>query len=318
MEENSDHPTAITEAYSVSNAVLLMAFRRPSETSKVISRLREVKPKKIYFAVDGPRADRPEEKLLVQETQKLVSHFDWDCTVETRFLDQNLGCGLGVSSAITWALDSEECVIILEDDVVPAVSFFRFCDELLELYKDDDKVFAVSGENHVPSALLPKSESYRFSSIPNIWGWAVWKRSWDFYELDISGWRKDLPTRELRKSLGGSSIATIWWTITFEITRIKKIDTWDHQVYYAIMKYKLKMAISNKNLTTNIGFGENSTHTTYAPSHLLNAEEANFPLVHPAAEINKEADRWTQVNSQGARLTNLIRGGINLLKILSS
>jgi hypothetical protein len=184
--------------YSVSSPVLLIAFNRPEETSRVISRLREVKPGKIYFAVDGPRLNRLGEESLVREVRDLVSTFDWHCAIRTRFLDANLGCGLGVSSAISWALESEECVIILEDDIVPVMSFFKFCDELLELYKDSKDIFSISGCNFVPEDVLSSSDSYRFSSIPNVWGWAVWKRSWESYSFDMHNWRDELQIDELK------------------------------------------------------------------------------------------------------------------------
>ena len=179
MDSNRQLSAELQNSYEVKDAVLLIAFNRPEETKNVINRLRQVRPKRIYFAVDGPRPERPSEEQLVKKVRELVSEFDWDCSVTTRFLDTNLGCGEGVSSAITWVLESEESVIILEDDIVPDTSFFQYCDELLELYKDDDNVFAVSGCNFVPEKFLPETESYRFSSIPHVWGWAVWKRSWE-------------------------------------------------------------------------------------------------------------------------------------------
>ena len=313
--ENSQQPgSGHAPAYSVDTSVLLIAFNRPEETSAVISRLREVKPKTIYFAVDGPRIDRPDDKDLVEMTQALKSQFDWDCVVSTRFSEKNLGCGVGVSSAISWALESEERVIILEDDIVPEISFFRYCDELLGLYKDDDDVFAVSGCNFVPRELLPEFESYRFSSIPHVWGWAVWKRSWDTYSFDISDWRQDLPIRELHKSLGRSILATFMWTRIFNLMAAKKIDTWDYQLCYAVLKSKSKVATANVNAVTNIGFGNNATHTALAPNYLLNAEEINYPLFHPTKDLNLEVDGWTQRNVMGASFGRLVKTALKSLK----
>lgn len=301
--------------YEAQNPVLLIAFNRPNETLKVINILRQVKPKRIFFAVDGPRLNRPGDDELVMATQKLLSAFDWDCIVSTRFLERNLGCGVGVSSAITWALTFEECVLVLEDDILPVVSFFRFCDELLQLYGDDAEVFAIAGCNFVPKELLATSESYRFSSIPNVWGWAVWKRSWDNYVFDLSDWRRELPMRDLRKSLGGSLIATIMWATIFDLMAAKKIDTWDYQLCYAVLKTKSKVATSNTNTITNIGFGSNSTHTVVTPNYLLEAEETMFPLKHPAQIINLEIDKWVQRNIMGASPVRLMRSAINARKL---
>jgi hypothetical protein len=120
MDINLQSSIKIPKFYEVNNAVLVVAFNRPNETQKVLNQLRQVKPKKIYFAVDGPRAERTSEDLLVNEVRELVSAFDWECTLNTRFLDENLGCGLGVSSAISWALESEESVINLMEEYAAA------------------------------------------------------------------------------------------------------------------------------------------------------------------------------------------------------
>jgi hypothetical protein len=313
--ENTQQPVSgETQIYSVDAPVLLIGFNRPDETSAVIARLREVKPKTIYFAVDGAREGRTEEAQLVTETRALASAFDWGCKVSTRFSEVNLGCGVGVSSAISWALESEESVIILEDDVVPTVSFFEYCDELLERYVDDQDVFAISGSNFVPSKILSTTESYRFSSIPYVWGWAVWKRSWEAYSFDISDWRTDFPVRELYRSLGGSILATFMWSRNFDLVAAKKIDTWDYQLCYAVLKSKSKVATANVNTVTNNGFGDNATHTLLAPSYLLNTEEIDFPLCHPTKALNAEVERWTQRNVMGASFGGLVKAALKSLK----
>jgi hypothetical protein len=316
MESSQQSPDGRINSYSVKSPILLIAFNRPEETATVISRLSEVKPRIIYFAVDGPRANRPDEKNLVEITRSLVSRFDWDCTVLTSFSEVNRGCGLGVSSAISWALESEESVIILEDDIVPTVSFFKYCDELLERYANDPHVFAISGCNFVPAEMLSKTESYRFSSIPHVWGWAVWKRSWDTYSFDISDWRTDLPVRELRGSLGGSILATFMWSRIFDLMAAKRIDTWDYQLCYAVLKSKSKVATANVNSVTNIGFGKGATHTISRPSYVLEANEVAFPLEHPSKSVDKNVDEWVQRNVMGASFGGLAKAAINSLKRL--
>jgi glycosyltransferase involved in cell wall biosynthesis len=314
MDESRTTGYSAPKPYEAQSAVLLIGFNRPHETLRVIEKLRQSKPKKIYFAVDGPRKNHPDEELLVKEVRELEFELDWDCSVSTRFLDRNLGCGEAVSTAISWALEGEQNVIILEDDIVPSESFFRFCDELLNLYKDDNDVFAISGCSFVPAERLPKGESYRFSSIPHVWGWAVWKRSWDTYSFDISDWRRDLPIRELHRSLGGSILATLMWARIFDLISAKKIDTWDYQLVYEVLKSKSKVATTNVNTVTNIGFGINSTHTALAPRYLLNSDEVMFPLRHPVKVINLEVDKWTQRNVMGASLVGIIKAGIKTLK----
>lgn len=280
--------------------VLLVAFNRPRETLRVIENLRSVKPEVVYFAVDGARNDRPDEIRLVHETQKLAAEFDWDCQVYTRFQEINLGCGLGVSSAITWALTHEQAVIVLEDDVLPKPSFFEFCRELIERYKDDERVFAVSGCNYVPGRFLSKRDSYRFAPITHVWGWAVWKRSWEHYEFDISEWRKTLTFRQLKYQLGGSWLAAILWSKTFDLVAQKKIDTWDYQLAFASIKMRSLVATSNVNLTENLGFNDGATHTSSLPNYIQPTQDIEIPLIHPFVVLDKPANMWTQKYVYGA------------------
>ena len=173
----------------------MIAYNRPDHLTVLFERLREVQPKRIYFAVDGPRKNKDADADKVGQCKDLAHSIDWDCEVITNFQESNLGCGLGVSTAITWFFENEERGIVLEDDIIPDPSFFSFCAELLQRYKLDPEVFAVSGCNFVPPNQISTSGSYRFSQVPHIWGWASWRDRWAQYQLDINGWRAELPAR---------------------------------------------------------------------------------------------------------------------------
>ncbi len=134
----------------MSEPVLIMAFNRPDHLQVLLNRLREVRPDRVFVAVDGARDARPDEADRVQACRDLVATIDWPCDVQTLFQDHNLGCGLGVSTAITWFFTHVERGIILEDDIIPDPSFFPYCAELLDRYQDDARVFAISGCNFVP------------------------------------------------------------------------------------------------------------------------------------------------------------------------
>ena len=280
--------------------VLLIAFNRPLETARVIERLRLVKPLKIYFAVDGPREKHIGDAELIKLTQNLVKQFDWDCEVHTFFQKENLGCGLGVSTAISWALNNEETIIVLEDDILPDTSFFPFCEELLERYKDDNRVFAISGFNNVPDEFLVPTDSYRFTSNIHVWGWAIWKQSWEKYDFDLSEWRNELSFSQLRRQLGGSWLATILWRELFDAVANGKIDTWDYQLFFASFKSKSLVATSNNNLIENLGFGPSATHTKEIPKYLRPSSNIEFPLIHPKLKLDHSANNWSQKYSSGS------------------
>lgn len=275
--------------------VLIVAFNRPDRVRELINRLREVKPKQVFVAVDGPRADNAADEIRVTETHELVKTIDWPCEVSTLFQDTNLGCGRGVSTAITWFFDNVERGIVLEDDVHPRLEFFDFCAELLDRYDNDSRVFAISGCNFVPRTELSNPESsYRFSAITHVWGWAGWRRSWSSYEFDMRRWRRRLPLRQRWKSMGGNAGGFVYWTAVFDWMRFGHIDTWDYQFSLAQMADGGLTATSNVNLTDNVGFTDDSTHTNYQPDFVRPSEPISFPLTHPPIQRDLKADRWVR------------------------
>ena len=280
---------------AVTEPVLVMAFNRPDHLKVLLQRLREVQPERLFVAIDGPRASRPGESERVQECRALVDTVDWPCEVHRLFQERNLGCGLGVSTAISWFFDNVEQGIILEDDIIPDPTFFPFCSELLARYRNDEHVFAISGCNFVPPDHQSRSDlPYRFSQVPHIWGWATWRRSWDKHRLDIAGWRRQLPQTTLWKRLGYSIPGTVYWTSTFELLARKEVDTWDGQFVLAAMAVNKWTATSNVNLVQNIGFGQEATHTVESLHELRPVESIALPLVEVPVMHDALADKWTR------------------------
>lgn len=277
------------------DAVLLMGFNRPDLLRQVIDSVRVAAPERVYLAVDGARAGRREEQEAVRATQELVSLLDWGCSVQTLFRDENLGCGRGVSTAITWFFDHEERGIILEDDLLPRPSFYPYCEELLDRFEDDERVFAISGCNYVPEEHLTNpGDAYRFSRVPHIWGWATWRRSWEQYRWDISGWRSSMALRDLYASSGRSLLGTAYWASTFELMARHHVDTWDAQLVFAAMSSGGLTATPNVNLVDNVGFGVDATHTVRPPEHLLASGDVVLPTKPVPVVADERADAWTR------------------------
>jgi len=299
---------------TVTEPILVIAFNRPDHLLVLINRLREAKPAKIYFAVDGPRADRPHEEQLVQECQEMAELIDWECEVTTCFQSENLGCGLGVSTAISWFFRHEERGIILEDDIIPDLSFFSFCTELLDRYENDSRVFAISGCNFVPPSSITHSGPYRFSQVPHIWGWATWRDRWSNYQLDIAGWNKELPITELWRKSGYSVPGAVYWAGTFELLARKEVDTWDGQLVYMCMKTGAMTATSNTNLIRNIGFNDQATHTVEDRNELQPIIPVPTPLALMPVVLDKKADSWTRKHHFRATWRGMLDQGDRFLK----
>ena len=277
---------------SLQAPVLILAFNRPDRVRALIDRLRQVAPQQVYLAVDGPRPNRPADIHLVEQTRRSVDAIDWPCEVHTLFQDRNLGCGRGVSTAITWFFEHVPEGIILEDDVLPRIEFFDYCTELLDRYRDDPRVFAISGSNFVPAEQITTDGSYRFTHITHVWGWATWRRSWNEYRFDIRDWRRRLPLGRRWPATGGNLRDFLYWSAVLAWVSRGHIDTWDYQLNLAQMSAGGLCATANVNLVDNLGFTDEATHTERPSVTVRPSSQLEFPLRHPQVVQDLDADRW--------------------------
>ena len=214
-----------------------------------------------------PRLGNENDKINCSLTKDIIGQVDWDCKIFTRFSETNLGCGIGVSSAISWAFENEERLIILEDDTVPVVPFFHFCDVLLEKFKEDNRVWMISGNNYSENRNPPR-ESYFFSLYGHIWGWATWKRAWDHFDYKMQDWPVYKSTNQL-SNVFKRKREQEYFTTLFDVyySREEK-GTWDYQWTYTTIKEAGLCIVPKNNLVTNIG--AHGMHTnTLSNSHYL-------------------------------------------------
>lgn len=263
--------------------ILLIIFNRTDCLQRVFQRIRDIQPAKLYLAADGPRPSRPEDKENCEAARRIViNNIDWPCQLFTHLNEQNLGCGRAVSSAISWFFKQEEEGIILEDDCLVDSSFFPFAQELLEKYRDDQRIGVISALNMAGSA-VPCRHSYMFSQITfGLWGWASWRRVWKDFDLDC----KLLPELEKNNELFFSDDYKVKWFITTSIKSIYEIggyNTWDYQFAFANLIQSRFSIVPKLNLVQNLGDTADGTHQ---PSKILHqatrtAHSMAFPLVHP-------------------------------------
>jgi hypothetical protein len=281
----------------ITSPILIIAFNRPDHVIGLLDLLRPLKPRRIYFSVDGPREAIPSESSEVEKVRQAINSIDWECELFTRFSEVNLGCKWGPISAINWIFETEERAIILEDDIRPTKTFFPFCEQLLDKYEDDERVFMISGSSFLDGD--PQETSYRFSVLTYVWGWATWKRAWLTYSSEFNGWRTEIKLMDLKNYFGCNWIETLILGYLFDQTAKGKLVTWDYQIIYNSIKSNQLSAISNSNLTENVGFGEDSTHTKRRPEFLIPRKPMEFPVSHSAIERNHRADLWILRNAFG-------------------
>jgi hypothetical protein len=303
--------------------VALFIYKRPETTQKVLAEIARAKPKRLFVIADGPKSNEEAEKCAA--ARALIERVDWDCDVSSNFSEVNLQVRQRVSSGINWVFEQCEEAIILEDDCVPHPSFFRFCQELLERYRDHHQVMMIAGSNPVAGQQRIR-DSYYFSQHPGVWGWATWARAWRHYDPEMRRWPSLRTTNWLQKAFDHPAIAR-FCEERFDEVYNGEVDTWDYQWWFTSLVADGLSIRPNVNLITNIGVGADSTHFREASGGItyLPANEMTFPLMHPARIVkNSEADKltfhhvWlksTQPPMFVAEPTGLIRRMLNTLNI---
>jgi hypothetical protein len=279
--------------------ILFLVFNRPDTTQKVFDRIRQIKPSRLFVAADGPRLTKEGEDELCRKVRSIIKDgIDWECDFQFLFRDQNLGCGKAVSSAITWFFEHVEEGIILEDDTLPDISFFTYCEELLIKYEDRPEIMMISGDNFRLQKNNMK-ESYGFTRYCNIWGWATWKRVWNLYDFNMSDW-PELKSQSLLKKILTHNFEIEYWTNKFDSTFYGSEDTWDWQLQYLCFKYKGLAVEPSVNLVMNIGFREDATHTIMAAEYWIfgNLIPGNLVIKQHPKKITRDiaGDKITFIN----------------------
>lgn len=268
----------------LSTPVVLFIFNRPKTTRKVFEAISRAKPRRLYIVSDGPRANRSDDRSLVEKCREIVAKVGWECEVKTKYSDENLGCKLNVVGGLDWVFSQENEAIILEDDCVPTLGFFDFCEEMLGRYRDNPRIGSISGSNLEDVSPLQTDLSYWFSKYPEVWGWATWKRAWAQYEVDLAvvpaSARSEIVNERVQ-----SPAERRYWNSRFNSVASGKLDTWDYQLAFMHWRNNLLSVIPSVNLISNIGFGPDATHTVSPPAATLQLTpgKLRWPLTGPTA-----------------------------------
>jgi hypothetical protein len=287
--------------------IVFFIFNRPLLTRIVFEKIQQQKPNVLFLIADGPRilVDSDDENCKI--TQEIVSEIDWECEIHRNYSDVNLGCKLRISSGLDWVFEQVDSAIILEDDCLATPDFFAFCNKLLDRYQDDERIFSIAGSSFHLQYVDKSQASYYYSRYPQIWGWATWRRAWKYYDVTMSLWKSDRDKINL-KGLEQDWQILAYWKHLFDKVAYNQIDTWDYQWIFASLSQNALHVIPDKNLVSNIGFGQDATHTKQE-SHLSNLETdiMQFPLRHPLTMIrNYEADRLTEIKVYECRMKQRI------------
>ncbi|MGC1482140.1 MAG: hypothetical protein WA771_16695 [Chthoniobacterales bacterium] len=299
----------------VETAVLLIAFNRPGPTAEVFEVLREVKPRRLWVAQDGARGHVLEDDAKCAAVREILESVDWDCEVKRLYREENVGCGVAVSEAISWFLEDAGEGIILEDDTLPSRAFFPFCAEMLERCRDDDRVASISGDCFLPErmqdALTADGVGAYRSKYFNMWGWATWRDRWEGYSLKLEDRSAEEWDSVIDEVHGETLEASVWRAILMAL-RSGILDTWDFQFAFHAWARGRGHVVPTGNLVTNLGFDADATHTVdQSPVAGLPRREPERLVLDGPVEADAELDGLTFYlrHLEGLRLTLWLKEG---------
>lgn len=300
-------------SYSV--PILLVGFNRPDHMKQVLEVIKLQKPKKLFVSIDGPRKDRPDDTKRCDKVKDLFDDLEWECELHTRFLDENRGCKKAVSSAITWFFENVEEGIILEDDCVVDQSFFTYCEQMLDRYRDDTRVMGITGFNS-QNGIKRGEASYYFSKIMAVWGWATWKRAWQHMDIDLATFPEFLAQNRINDVFQDSLSRKFW------LHKLQDVqnggNSWAFPWAYSIMTNNGLCVTPNVNLVMNIGFGIDATHATNHKSSFSNMKRGKLEnIIHPKFVIpDIKADGYTIKVASQEQYNFITRFRINTKKFI--
>jgi hypothetical protein len=247
--------------------VVLIIFRRPEKTQKILNIIREIQPKKLFVIADAPRSHKLGEAEKCEKTRAIIETIDWDCQVYKNYSEQNLGSSKRIPSGLNWVFSQVEEAIILEDDCLPEKSFFYFCEDLLEHYRHDQRIMTISG-NNFQFGHQTTSDSYYFSRYSHSWGWATWRRAWQYFDMNMTHWPR-VKEQQLLNFILEDRRTRQYWENIFQGVFDNQIVAWDYRWTFACWLQNALTILPSRNLVSNIGFDEDASHTTSKNHPLL-------------------------------------------------
>ena len=291
----------------LNTAVLIITYKRLNTTKQTFEAIKKAKPQKIYISSNFGK-NKEEVKKVNEVRAYLEENIDWNCKVSKLYRTKHLSAKFSISGVIDWFFENEVQGIILEDDCLPSQSFFWFCEELLERYKEDMRVGQISGDNFQKGVKRGESDYY-FSIYNHIWGWASWANRWKNYDVDLNSFKDAKFIEEVFDKKSNQK----YWIDIFKKMKVKSVDTWDYQWTFALWKARQLTILPNINLVENIGFGEDAAHTN-EESEFANLKAYEMVLSKHPKTIERciEADEfttkiWFSKKSYIERVVNKIR-----------
>ena len=235
--------------------ILILTYNRPDHLIRLIIRINKIKPSKIYISCDGPKNNL--DLININRIHNVVNLINKNSKVFKNFYKENKGIKLAPQSGISWFFRKEKMGIILEDDCLPNKFFFKYAETLLVKYKNNKKIYAISGYNPLEKTKFGDG-FYFLSNYFLCWGWATWRRAWKNSYKTISD-QESQNIFSIIKKIFFNDIELRYWKKTIKFLIACKIKTWDIFFLVSIWKKNAYCLLPNVNMIQNIGFDSSAT-----------------------------------------------------------
>ena len=274
--------------------ILILVYNRPFETKVLVNSLSKIKPKKIFISSDGPKNNTLDIKKNY-EVKNILKKINWTKEIQYNYMNKNYGCKESVSRGISWFFNKVKMGIILEDDCIPNKDFFSFTKEILNKYKNNNKIYLVSGNNFLENKVTI-NESYYFSKYNHCWGWASWARAWKDYDKNLIKWNSFKKSQSWKNKFH-IVLERKYWEKIFNLCYKKKIDSWAYPWLYSIWVKDGLCILPKSNLVENIGFNLDASHTFSHKKFNFPTKKIEKKIIHPKIiKINHLADEYILQN----------------------
>jgi len=268
--------------------VLLIGYKRTQEFGNLLKSVLDSGATKIYVALDGIESEQKFQMAKIFDkiiNESRIEYPESQILVWAR--ERNLGSALSVISGIDWAFESENELIILEDDLIISPLLLEYFEKCLDQMKENPLVHMISGTN--PFSKFKGCTSNGYANFPLVWGWATNSHGWSVLRRAILEERTSIPrnlSRSTRQFLKVGKIRS----------QSMLIDAWDVPLSASMASVDLRCFVPKWNLVSNVGTGDLATHTK-ENSWPLNLE---IDTIDPTqfSEINIESKTLVNYNKQ--------------------
>jgi len=175
--------------------ILLFTYNRPGHTRQLVESLlanEEAAESPLIVYSDAARDGN--SQAVVEEVRRYLHTISGFGSIEIIEREKNQGLANNIIDGVTTQIERYGRVIVLEDDLIVAPYFLRFMNDALDMYKDEPRIGHIQACDFTKDVTLPDTFLIKWTGS---WGWATWKRAWQYFNPNGKALLQQLEERQL-------------------------------------------------------------------------------------------------------------------------